>query len=263
MPAVCDGPTVPLDTFDVVVQVDTPLPGYCAGTIDPVSAAIAARVGALVPDGATVQTGLGKIGVATLAALADHRGLSIHSGMVTEPLIILLDRDAVERVTTGVALGSADLYARVATDPRVRFRPVGETHAISTPAAIPRFIAVNSAIEIDLFGQVNAEWMDGRQVSGGGGLIDFLRGAWASDGGVPVVALPASAKGDALSRIVPRLSCPPSVGRGDPVVIVTEHGVADLRGLSIDARAAALIDIAAPSHRDRLAEAWSAMRRAM
>lgn len=263
MPAVRDGPTVPLDTFDVVVQVDTPLPGYGAGAIDPVSAAIAARVGALVPDGATVQTGLGKIGLATLAALADHRGLSIHSGMVTEPLIALLDRDAVEGVTTGVALGSADLYARVATDPRVRFRPVGETHAISTPAAIPRFIAVNSAIEIDLFGQVNAEWMDGRQVSGAGGLIDFLRGAWASDGGMPVIALPASAKGDALSRIVPRLSSPPSVGRGDPVVIVTEHGVADLRGLSIDARAAALIDVAAPSHRDRLAEDWSAMRQAM
>jgi acyl-CoA hydrolase len=80
---------------------------------------------------------------------------------------------------------------------------------------------------------------------------------------VPVIALPASAKGDALSRIVPRLSCPPSVGRGDPVVIVTEHGTADLRGLSIDARAEALIDVAAPSHRDRLAEDWSAMRRAM
>jgi acyl-CoA hydrolase len=263
MPAVRDGPTTPLDAFDVVVEVGTPLPGYGAGLIDPVSAAIAARVAALVPDDATVQTGLGKIGVATLAALADRRGLSIHSGMVTDPLIELLDRDAVNAVTTGVALGSSGLYARVAEDARVRFQPVGQTHAISTLAAIPRFLAINSAIEVDLFGQVNAEWMDGRQVSGAGGLIDFLRGAWASDGGVPVIALPASAKGDALSRIVPRLSCPPSVGRGDPVVIVTEHGTADLRGLSIDARAEALIDVAAPSHRDRLAEDWSAMRRAM
>ena len=183
--------------------------------------------------------------------------------MVTEPLIALLDRDAVGAVTTGVALGSPALYARVADDPRLRFRPVGETHAISTLAAIPRFVAVNSAIEVDLFGQVNAEWMDGRQVSGAGGLIDFLRGAWASDGGVPVVALPASARGDTLSRITPRLSCPPSVGRGDSVVVVTEHGVADLRGLSIDARAQALIAVASPAHRDRLADDWSAMRRAM
>jgi len=263
MPAVRDGPTVPLDAFDVVAEVDTPLPDYGAGAIDPVSAAIAARVVALVPDGATVQTGLGKIGVATLAALSERRGLRVHSGMVTEPLIELLDRDAIDAVTTGVALGSSALYARVADDPRVRFRPVGETHAISTLAAISRFVAVNSAIEVDLFGQVNAEWMDGRQVSGAGGLIDFLRGAWASDGGVPIVALPASAKGDTLSRIVPRLSCPPSVGRGDPVVIVTEHGVADLRGLSIDARAEALIAVASPAHRARLADDWSAMRRAM
>jgi acyl-CoA hydrolase len=263
IPVVRDGPTVPLDAFDVVVEVDAPLPGYGAGTIDPVSAAIAARVASLIPDNATVQTGLGKIGVATLAALSDRRGLRVHSGMVTEPLIELLDRDAVEAVSTGVALGSSALYARVADDPRVRFRPVGETHAISTLAAIPRFVAVNSAIEVDLFGQVNAEWMDGRQVSGAGGLIDFLRGAWASDGGVPIVALPASAKGDALSRIVPRLSCPPSVGRGDPVVVVTEHGVADLRGLSIDARAQALIAVASPAHRAALADDWSAMRRAM
>ncbi|MCA3585784.1 acetyl-CoA hydrolase/transferase C-terminal domain-containing protein [Phenylobacterium sp.] len=263
MPAVSNGPSVPLAAFDVVVEIDTPLPGYDAGAIDPVSAAIAVRVAALVPDGATVQTGLGKIGVATLAALADRRGLWIHSGMVTEPLIALLDRDAVDGVTTGVALGSADLYARVADDARVRFRPVGDTHAISTLAAVAQFVAVNSAIEVDLFGQVNAEWMDGRQVSGAGGLIDFLRGAWASAGGVPVVALPASAKGDALSRIVPRLSCPPSIGRGDPVVVVTEHGVADLRGLSIEARAQALIAVASPAHRDALADGWSAMRRAM
>jgi len=263
MPPVADGPSVPFDAFDSVVEVGTPLPGYGAGEIDPVSAAIAARVADLIPDGAVLQTGLGKIGVATLAALSARRGLRVHSGMVTEPLIDLLDRDAVDAVTTGVALGSPTLYARAASDPRVRFRPVGETHAISTLAAIPRFVAVNSAIEVDLFGQVNAEWMGGRQVSGAGGLIDFLRGAGASDGGVPVVALPASARGDALTRIVPRLSCPPSVGRGDPVVIVTEHGVADLRGLSIEARAEALIAVASPLYRNRLATDWSAMRRAM
>jgi len=263
MPAVRDGPTLPLDSFDIIVVANSPLPGYGAGAIDPVSAAIAARVGALIPDGATVQTGLGKIGVATLAALGDRRGLRLHSGMVTEPLAGLLDRDAVEAVTTGVALGSPALYARLAHDPRVRFRPVGTTHGIATLAATPRFIAVNSAITIDLFGQVNAEWMGGRQMSGAGGLIDFLRGAWASEGGVPIIALPSTTKGGTVGRILPRLPDPPSIGRADPVVVVTEHGVADLRGLSIDARAEALISVAAPSHRDRLDADWSAMRRTM
>ncbi len=263
MPAVRDGPTVPLDAFDLVVEVDSPLPGYGAGTIDPVSAAIAARIAGLIPEGATVQTGLGRIGVATLSALADRRGLRLHSGMVTDPLIDLLDHDAVDAVTTGVALGSPALHARVADDPRIRFRPVGDTHGIATLAAIPRFVAVNSAISVDLFGQVNAEWVDGRQVSGAGGLIDFMRGAWASEGGVPIIALPAATRGDAVSRVVPRLPDPPSIGRADPVVVATEHGTADLRGLSIEARAQALIAIAAPCHRDRLEADWSAIRRAM
>jgi acyl-CoA hydrolase len=263
MPAVRDGPTVPLDAFDLVVEADSPLPGYGAGTIDPVSAAIAARIAGLIPEGATVQTGLGRIGVATLSALADRRGLRLHSGMVTDPLIDLLDHDAVDAVTTGVALGSPALHARVADDPRVRFRPVGDTHGIATLAVLPRFVAVNSAISVDLFGQVNAEWVDGCQVSGAGGLIDFMRGAWASEGGVPIIALPATTKGDTVSRVVPRLPDPPSIGRADPVVVVTEHGTADLRGLSIEARAQALIAVAAPSHRDRLQADWSAMRRAM
>jgi acyl-CoA hydrolase len=263
MPAVRDGPTVPLDAFDLVVEADSPLPGYGAGTIDPVSAAIAARIAGLIPEGATVQTGLGRIGVATLSALADRRGLRLHSGMVTDPLIDLLDHDAVDAVTTGVALGSPALHARVADDPRVRFRPVGDTHGIATLAVLPRFVAVNSAISVDLFGQVNAEWVDGCQVSGAGGLIDFMRGAWASEGGVPIIALPAATKGDTVSRVVPRLPDPPSIGRADPVVVVTEHGTADLRGLSIEARAQALIAVAAPSHRDRLQADWSAMRRAM
>jgi len=263
MPTVRDGPVVPLEAFDIVVETDRPLPGYGAGEIDPVSADIANRISALIPDGATIQTGLGKIGIATLAALKDRRGLRLHSGMVTEPLLDLLDRDAVEAVTTGVALGSPALYARVAHDPRVRFRPVGETHGVATLAALPRFVAVNSAIEVDLFGQVNAEWRDGRQVSGAGGLVDFVRGAWANEGGVPIIALPATTKGDTVSRILPRLPDPPSIGRADPAVVVTEHGVADLRGLSLEARAQALIAVAAPSHRDRLDADWSAMRRAM
>ena len=131
----------------------------------------------------------------------------------------------------------------------------------ATPFVPLRFLKRRGANT--LIGQVNAEWRGGRQVSGAGGLIDFLRGAWSSQGGVPIIALPAITGGDGASRIVPRLAMPPSIGRTDPVVVVTEHGVADLRNLSIETRARALIAIAAPVHRAALDADWSALRRAM
>src|SRR5690606_30669689 len=130
---------------------------------------------------------------------------------------------------------------------RIRFAPVSETHDIGVLAAIPRLVAVNSALEVDLFGQANAEFMGGRQVSGVGGLTDFLRGAALSEGGVPIVALNATARGGAVSRIVPKLEAHcVSVPRADMGVVVTEHGVADLRGLSLDERARALVAVADP-----------------
>jgi acyl-CoA hydrolase len=167
-------------------------------------------------------------------------------------------------VVCGLALGSAALFERCGSDPRIRFEPTCFTHDIRTLAAIPRLVAVNSALEVDLFGQANAEFIDGRQVSGVGGLTDFLRGARLSDGGVPIVALNATAKGGSLSRIVPRLAANAvSVPRADMGVVVTEHGVADLRGLDLNGRAQALIAVAAPEHRDGLAGAWDEMRRGM
>jgi acyl-CoA hydrolase len=125
-------------------------------------------------------------------------------------------------------------------------------------------MAINSVLEVDLFGQANAEFIRGRQVSGTGGLTDFLRGARASPGGIGMTALASTAKGGAISRIVPRLAPDAtSVSRADMDVVITEHGVARLRGLDLDGRAAALIAIADPAHRDTLATAWDAMRRAL
>ncbi len=257
-----DGPSAPLAAFGAVAEIDRPLAEYDAGALDPAFDRISQTVRELTPDGASVQFGIGKAGVAALAALEGRKGLKIHSGMVTDPLLPVLDSGAADEVVTGLALGTAPLFERCGADPRIRFAPASFTHDIRTLAAIPRLVAVNSALEVDLFGQANAEFIGGRQVSGVGGLTDFLRGARLSEGGVPIVALNATAKG--ASRIVPRLAPDAvSVPRADIGVVVTEHGAADLRGLDLDGRAQALIGIAAPEHRDDLSNAWDEMRRKM
>ena len=256
------GATWPLSGFDVVADAPHDLITYDTGTLDPAFDAIKRHLRGLIPEGASVQFGVGKAGVAALAALEGMTGLRIHSGMVTDPLLPVLDSGALTEVVTGLAAGSRALYDRCGDDARIRFEPSSFTHDIRILAAIPRLVAVNSAIEIDLFGQANAEFQDGRQISGVGGLTDFLRGARLSEGGLPVLALPASARRGEASRIVPRL--PPvavSVPRADVGLVVTEHGVADLRGLTLDARAESLIGVADPGHRDGLANAWAEMRR--
>ncbi|MBI1404788.1 MAG: 4-hydroxybutyrate coenzyme A transferase [Caulobacter sp.] len=262
LPAV-NGPAWPLEAFDLVCETDHPVLDYDAGDLDPAFEVIAGHIAAATPEGASLQFGVGKAGVAALKGLKGRKGLKIHSGMVTDPLVDLLDEDAVDSVVTGLAAGTARLRERLG-DARIRFEASDHTHDIRVLAAIPRLVAVNSALEIDLFGQANAEFQNGRQISGVGGLTDFLRGARLSEGGVPIIALPASAKGGSISRIVPRLSpgCV-TVPRADVGLVITEHGVADLRGLGLDERARTLIGVASPTHRDELSNAWDEMRRGL
>jgi acyl-CoA hydrolase len=258
------GPLFDLAAFDLVAEDETPLLTYEAGTLDPAFETIKTHLQTLLSPGASIQFGLGKAGVAAVAALEGLKGLRIHSGMVAGPLQAVLDSGALTEVVTGMAAGDAELYALCGRDPRIRFEPSGVTHDIRTLAAIPKLVAVNSALEIDLFGQANAEFQNGRQISGTGGLTDFLRGARLSEGGLPILALPASAKGGAISRIIPRL--PPtavSVPRSDVGLVITEHGVADLRGQTLDGRAEALIAVAEPTHRDALANAWADIRKTL
>lgn len=266
MPVPRDGITLPLADADAIVEVEQDLLTVPPVTPDPAFAAIAGHIRSLLRDGDTLQFGLGKVQLAMLANLTGLRDLRLHAGMVSDPLLPLLSHDVLhdgpEAVTAGVALGSTDLYKAVAADPRLRFRPVGFTHDIRTLAAIPRLVAINSVIEIDLFGQANAEYLGGEAISGGGGLLDFLRGARASDGGLPILALVSTARGGTLSRIVPRLSAPAiTIPRADVALVVTEHGIANLRGLDEEARAMALIGIADPAHRDGLEAAWAQARR--
>lgn len=258
MPRVASAPAIPRERFAALVEADAPLVTYACGPVGPEVAAIARLVAATIPDGATLQLGLGKLQGAVLAAIEGRGGLGFHAGMISDGILAHRAAGTFARgITAGVAIGSGTLYDALATGDDVAFRPVGETHAIATLAAIPRLVAVNSVLEVDLFGQANADTLRGRPVSGHGGLLDFVRGAAASRGGHSILALPSTDRGG-NSRILPRLPAgtPASVPRADVDMVVTEHGVASLRDASVAERAARLIAIAAPQHRDALARAW-------
>lgn len=264
MPRTVGAATVAIDDIDYLVEAPRPVLGGDDGA-DAEFVAIGRHVATLVPDGATLEVGVGKV-QGVLAALTGKRDLALHTGAFSDPVLRLVEAgalaDRVAAITAGVAWGSEALYAFVADNPRVRFAPVGVTHAIATLGAIERFIAINSVIEVDLLGQANAEMIRGRQVSSAGGITDFMRGARLSPGGLAIVALPSTTKGGTVSRIVAHLDegAAVSVARADMEVVVTEHGIADLRDKSVDARAEALIAIAAPAFRDQLAAAWHERR---
>lgn len=272
MPAPADTLRVPLSRFAVVAKDDTPLVELTQSTLPPVFGAIGETIADLVgTQPACLQFGIGNVQQAVLKALSDAGGranLRIHSGLVTDPVMGLIDAgrvmDVPGAILTGVAMGTGGLYERAGRDRRFRFRAVDVTHGIDVLAAIDRFVAINSVLEVDLFGQANAEFMNGRQVSGIGGLANFLRGAAASNGGMPIVALPSTAAGGTVSRIVAHLGPEAvSVPRSDIAWVVTEHGAVNLRGADIDTRAERLISVADPGHRDDLAAAWSEMRTAL
>ncbi|TVR83308.1 MAG: acetyl-CoA hydrolase [Rhodospirillales bacterium] len=268
MPRTVGAATVALGDVDYVVEEPCPLPGEDNGAIDPVFAAIGRHVAGLVRDGDTVEVGIGRV-QGVLAALHAKRHLALHAGAVTDPLLGLVNAGALRAgagaVTAGIAWGSPALYDFVTDNPTVRFAPVSHTHNVRVIGALPRFVAINTVIEVDLLGQANAEMVGGRQISSAGGLTDFMRGARVSPGGFSVIALEAAAKGGTVSRIVPALTegTAVSAARGDVDYVVTEHGVADLRHASVGRRAEALIAVAAPPFRDDLTRAWQDRRRRM
>lgn len=267
VPATRSDWTIEAGDVDVIVRTSRPpafAPDAAVGSVDDT---IAANVADLVPDGATLQIGLGGMPNAILGALAGHRDLGIHSGLLNPALAGLIRSGAVtnsqkgEAASTGVVgliVGDADTFRFCHDNPAIRVAPTTYTHAHDVLARLHRFTAINSAIEVDLTGQTNAEVARGRYVGAIGGATDFLRGAAAADGGLPIVALPASIQtgdGRRISRIVPRLSGPASLSRADAGVIVTEFGVADLRGKTDTERHKALISIAHPELRETLERA--------
>ncbi|MDB5577864.1 MAG: hypothetical protein JWR80_3040 [Bradyrhizobium sp.] len=260
MPRTPGHPGIPFDALTAYVEGDQPLPAMEGGGDDPVATAIADNVAPFVVDGATLQTGLGRIPDAVLRALTSRRDLRVHTGLMGDGLLELVQSGAMAQgasAVVGVAIGGAALYNQL-DHPAFQFRPVSVTHGAAHLAALDNLVTINSAIEVDLFGQIYAELTPKGLMSGPGGASDFARGA-RPGGGTRIIALPASAAGGTISRIVApgAAAGPVSLGRMDVDVIATEHGAADLRGKTHPARAAALIAIAAPDHRQALTDAWT------
>lgn len=226
---------------------------------------IAYHVASLIPDGATLQIGIGGIGNEVLAALRDHRDLAIHSELIPDGVIPLVQAGVINgakktlhpgKLIAGFVLGSQPLFDLVDENPIFEFH---RTRYVNDPYVIARndnMHAVNSAIQVDLTGQVCADSMGARPYSGVGGQPDFVRGAGRSRGGKAIIALPSTARNGSVSRIVPFLE--PGAGvvtsRADVHYVVTEFGVAYLRGKTLRQRAEALIAIADPKFRDSLYE---------
>ncbi len=257
-PAGC--PLVPEERFDALVRTHRPLPQFPATPPDAVAQEIGRRVAELVADGDCIQTGIGAIPAAILAALANKNDLGLHSGLIDDGGMALIDSGVItgrmKKIdrglhVTGMALGSSALLEWLAQRRDVVFRGADHTHEVRAIGEIAGFVSINSAVEVDLFGQVNAERVAGKQISGTGGSVDFMRAAKASPGGRSIVAMTATARGGSVSRIVPRVELVTAL-RTDVDLVVTEFGIASLKHASEAARVDALIAIAAPEFRDAL-----------
>ncbi len=247
------------------VEVSRPLCEAPKPEITDLHRAIARHVASLIEDGATLQTGIGGVPDAVLGYLTDRRDLGVHTELVSDGVIPLIEAGIINgarktllprKVVLGFVLGTNKLFNFVNENPIFEFRPNAFTNDPMQIARNDNMVAINSALQVDLTGQVCSDSIGTYFYSGIGGQVDFLRGASRSKGGKPIIALPSTAKGDTLSRIVPTLD--PGAGvvtsRGLIRYVVTEYGIAYLHGKSIRERAEALIQIAHPKFRDRLFE---------
>ncbi|HEY4095195.1 MAG TPA: acetyl-CoA hydrolase/transferase C-terminal domain-containing protein [Baekduia sp.] len=256
MPFVLGRTSAPVERFAALVEAEHPLPHHAARTPADVDTRIAELVRELIPDEATVQVGIGGVPEALVGSwTADPPpGLRLH-GMGIDAMVPLLEQlDRPGAFVGGELLGTQLLYRYAHRREAVQQFPIADILAVPRLAAIPRFVSINGAIEVDLTGQVNSEWAGGRQISGAGGGFDFLDGATLSEGGLSIVALRSTSLRGTASTIVRRLApdTPVTVPRHAVQVVVTEHGTADLRGKTIAERAEALTAIAAPDFRDEL-----------
>jgi len=226
--------------------------------------AIAAHVAGLVPDRAVLQLGIGRLPDTIARALKDHRDLGLHSGTLTDAVAALIQAGALTNAgkeidtglsVAGVVFGGTEILDHLGRDAAIEARSTAYTHAPDNITRLSRFRAINSAVEVDLTGQINAESARGRRVGGTGGQVDFTRAAQGAPGGRAIVALPSTARGGAISRIVARASHV-TIARTDADTVVTEWGVAELAGFPIEERARRMIDIAAPQFREDLSRYW-------
>ena len=270
MPRTLGDSFIHVSQIDLAVEVDQPPYEHPVGPIGEIERRIGEHVAELVPDGATLQLGIGGIPAATALFLRDKRDLGIHTEMFTDSVVDLVESGAITgarkernrgKIVTAFVLGSSRLYRFIHDNPMIEMRPVdftNDTHVIRSFATMR---AINSAIEVDLTGQVVADSIGHRMYSGVGGQMDFVRGAALAEEGRAIIALPSTAGDGGISRIVPSLREGAGVvtTRAHVRTIVTEWGVAELFGRSLRERAHALIAIAHPDHRADLLAAARAL----
>lgn len=238
-----------------------------AARLDDTARRIAAHATTLIPDGSTLQFGVGKIPEAIVSNLEHLKNLGIHSGLINDVTVDLIERGVITNAVKGIdaglsvtnqLIGTRRLYDHAHDNPAIAVRPAAYTHGLDVLRRVNRLIAINSAIEVGLDGSINAQSADGVPVGGIGGQLDFVRGANASLGGRAIIALPAASKGK--SRIVPCVETVTTPAEAADA-IVTEFGIAELRGCDPAERAKRLIAVAAPEHREMLSRAAFSARK--
>ncbi len=263
MPYTFGAGELPLDAFDFLVELERPIPEVPVAVPDDDALAIAKYAAAEIPNGATLQFGIGAVPDAILQALSGHRDLGIHGGMINDACIDLVEGGALTGDRKGFGrgvlvaaevIGTQRLYDWVDRNPVLQMAPASCSHGAAPVAACPDFVAINSAVEVALDGAVNAEAIGSRLVSGPGGQPDFAIAASLGATHQSILAFPSTAAGGKVSRIVERLhpDAPVTLPRFLVDRVITEFGVARLRGLPLRARARALTQIAHPEFRDAL-----------
>lgn len=263
MPRVFGDAWIHVDDVDAFCEAEEALPELTPHPPSDVERAIAGHIAARIPEGATLQLGIGGIPDAVIAQLEGRDDLGVHSEMISDGVMAAVEGGIVtgrlktrhrRKVVTTFALGTADFYAWLHENPVVEAHPCDHTNDLWVASQNRRLVAINSAISVDLTGQVNSDSIGGRIYSGVGGQVDFIRAAARSDEGLPFIALPSTARKGTVSRIVPTLAEGAGVvtSRADVRFVVTEYGVADLWGASLRDRAEQLIAIAHPDHREAL-----------
>jgi acyl-CoA hydrolase len=252
---------LPASRIDCAVRVSRTPVEVPPAKIGDTDQAIAGYAADYVEDGSVIQVGIGAVPDAILRLLTDRRDLGVHSGMIGDGLVDLVEAGVITNARkpidagvsiTGALIGTRRLYAFADRNPQIGMRRSSYTHSEATLSRLERLVTVNSAVEVDLTGQVNAEQTGSNYMGGTGGQVDFVRAGIRSRGGHSIIALPATAKGGSISRITTNLSGPVTTARSDVDVIVTEFGAAELRGQTLGERARRLVAIAHPDFREEL-----------
>ncbi len=266
MPRVHGDGALHVRQLDYLVEHSAELPEAATADPSPDEEAIGRNVAALVEDGATLQMGIGAVPNAVLRSLTGHRHLGVHTEMWSDGLLPLLEAGIVDnsrkkvhpgRTVSGFVMGTRKLYDYIDDNPTIVQYDIDYVNRVSVISRNPKVTAINSAVEVDLTGQVCADSVGHRIISGVGGQMDFMRGAMMSEGGKPIIALTSRTK-RGQPRIVPTLCTGAGVvtTRAHVHFVITEHGVADLYGKTLNERATALIAIAHPDDREALTASW-------